>query len=176
MSGSQEIMSNCVAVRVCVLQDTKDGKIELDADAADKIKITREDFLLALENDIKPAFGHSEETLKEAIPNGIIMWGHSVDRVLNDGRLMIQQTKTSELTPIVSILIEGWSALIPCWFSQDDSAVFALFSDVYVDYDIVYLCLMSATTDWLSSLRNSVSRILILFASARLTIFPLSVS
>ena len=93
------------------LQEKKDtskgGKIELDVDAADKIKVTREDFMLALENDIKPAFGYNTDTLKESIPNGIIQWGQSVDRVIEDGRLMIQQTKESELTPIVSFLIEG---------------------------------------------------------------------
>ncbi|XP_075245181.1 vesicle-fusing ATPase-like isoform X2 [Convolutriloba macropyga] len=83
------------------------GKIELDADAADKIKICREDFMLALENDIKPAFGYNSETLKESIPNGIIPWGLSVNRVLEDGRLMFKQVKESEATPIVTFLIQG---------------------------------------------------------------------
>ena len=65
--------------------------------------------MMALENDIKPAFGYNTDTLKESIPNGIIQWGQSVDRVMEDGRLMIKQTRQSEMTPIVSFLIEGKS-------------------------------------------------------------------
>ena len=44
---------------------------------------------------------------QESIPNGIIPWGLSVNRVLEDGRLMFKQVKESEATPIVTFLIQG---------------------------------------------------------------------
>lgn len=39
--------------------------------------------------------------------NGIIKWGDPVTRVLEDGELLVQQTKNSERTPLVSVLLEG---------------------------------------------------------------------
>ncbi len=35
------------------------------------------------------------------------MWGQSVTDVLEEGQLRIRQTINSEMTPLVSILIEG---------------------------------------------------------------------
>lgn len=39
--------------------------------------------------------------------NGIIKWGDPVTRVLEDGELLVQQTKNSDRTPLVSVLLEG---------------------------------------------------------------------
>jgi len=39
--------------------------------------------------------------------NGIIRWGDPVSAVLEDGELLVQQTKNSERTPLVSVLLEG---------------------------------------------------------------------
>lgn len=39
--------------------------------------------------------------------NGIIKWGDPVTRVLDDGELLVQQTKNSDRTPLVSVLLEG---------------------------------------------------------------------
>lgn len=39
--------------------------------------------------------------------NGIIKWGDPVTRVLEDGELLVQQTKNSDRTPLVSMLLEG---------------------------------------------------------------------
>ena len=39
--------------------------------------------------------------------NGIIKWGDPVPRVLEDGELLVQQTKNSDRTPLVSVLLEG---------------------------------------------------------------------
>jgi vesicle-fusing ATPase len=38
-------------------------KVEIDSEAAEKLCVTRADFLHALENDVKPAFGSSQDTL-----------------------------------------------------------------------------------------------------------------
>ncbi|CAF0927818.1 unnamed protein product [Rotaria sordida] len=86
----------------------KAGKhVEIDPDAADKLRICRADFMHALENDIKPAFGISKEEFDSYISNGIIIWGQPVTDVLEEGQLRIRQTVKSEMTPLVSILIEG---------------------------------------------------------------------
>lgn len=39
--------------------------------------------------------------------NGIIRWGDAVSAVLKDGELLVQQTKNSDCTPLVSVLLEG---------------------------------------------------------------------
>ena len=61
----------------------------------------------ALANDIKPAFGISTEEFESFIRNGIINWGQAVKDVLEEGMLRINQAKQSEMTPLVSILLEG---------------------------------------------------------------------
>ena len=39
--------------------------------------------------------------------NGIINWGSPVQRVLEDGDLLISQAKLSERTPLVTVCLEG---------------------------------------------------------------------
>lgn len=39
--------------------------------------------------------------------NGIIKWGDPVTRILDDGELLVQQTKNSDRTPLVAVLLEG---------------------------------------------------------------------
>jgi vesicle-fusing ATPase len=82
-------------------------KVEIDPEAADKLQVCRADFMHAFENDIKPAFGVSKEEFDSYISNGIILWGQPVTDVLEEGQLRIRQTIKSEMTPLVSILIEG---------------------------------------------------------------------
>ncbi|KAM6174841.1 vesicle-fusing ATPase isoform 2-T2 [Erethizon dorsatum] len=82
-------------------------KVEVDMEKAESLKVTRGDFLASLENDIKPAFGTNQEDYASYIMNGIIKWGDPVTRVLDDGELLVQQTKNSDRTPLVSVLLEG---------------------------------------------------------------------
>ncbi|CAH1249305.1 vesicle-fusing ATPase-like [Branchiostoma lanceolatum] len=83
------------------------NKVEVDPEAAEKVMVSKNDFLNALENDIKPAFGHQAEVFESYIQNDIISWGDPVHRVLDDGKLLVEQTKVSEKTPLVSVLLEG---------------------------------------------------------------------
>jgi len=53
------------------------------------------------------AFGTNQEDYASYIMNGIIKWGDPVTRVLDDGELLVQQTKNSDRTPLVSVLLEG---------------------------------------------------------------------
>ena len=53
------------------------------------------------------AFGSSKEEFEKYIANGIINWGSPVQRVLEDGDLLISQAKSSERTPMVTLCLEG---------------------------------------------------------------------
>ncbi|KAK9530043.1 hypothetical protein VZT92_011579 [Zoarces viviparus] len=81
--------------------------VEVNTETAEKLQVSRLDFMTSLNNDIKPAFGTNQEDYASYIMNGIIRWGHPVSAVLEDGELLVQQTKNSERTPLVSVLLEG---------------------------------------------------------------------
>ncbi|KAK7112888.1 vesicle-fusing ATPase-like isoform X2 [Littorina saxatilis] len=81
--------------------------VEVDPDAIEKLRINRTDFIHALQNDIKPAFGSSKEALETYLANGVINWGEPVTRVLEDGDLIVSQTRSSDRTPLVTMLLEG---------------------------------------------------------------------
>ncbi|KAM9715486.1 vesicle-fusing ATPase-like [Menidia menidia] len=81
--------------------------VEVDVQTADKLQVNRRDFIDSLNNDIKPAFGTNQEDYASYIMNGIIRWGDPVSMALEDGELLVQQTKNSARTPLVSVLLEG---------------------------------------------------------------------
>ncbi|KAJ0058033.1 hypothetical protein NL108_007267 [Boleophthalmus pectinirostris] len=60
----------------------------------------------AMNRHIK-AFGTNQEDYSSYIMNGIIKWGDPVTHVLDDGELLVQQTKNSDRTPLVAVLLEG---------------------------------------------------------------------
>ncbi|XP_065834902.1 vesicle-fusing ATPase-like [Oscarella lobularis] len=84
-----------------------DSKVRVDAKAAEEVKVFMDDFLRALEDDIKPAFGVSEEDLEKHLPNGVVSWGDPVVRILEDATLQVQQAKVSKKTPLLTVLLEG---------------------------------------------------------------------
>jgi len=83
------------------------NKVEVDPDASEKLQVCKEDFLHALEYDIKPAFGASAEALEHFLARGIITWGSSVSGILEDGTLLTQQARVADTFGLVSVLIEG---------------------------------------------------------------------
>ncbi|XP_035215516.1 vesicle-fusing ATPase 1-like [Stegodyphus dumicola] len=83
------------------------SKVEIDPDASEKIKVTRADFMHALEYDIKPAFGTSAEQVERLVAQGIINWGSPVAGILEDGELFIQQARSPDTRGLVSVLLEG---------------------------------------------------------------------
>ncbi|KAI5750413.1 hypothetical protein M8J76_015458 [Diaphorina citri] len=83
------------------------NKVEVDPQALEKLCITRADFLHALETDIKPAFGSSDESLEHFLSRGILNWGTPVQECLEAGRIFIQQSKDTESSGLVSVLLEG---------------------------------------------------------------------
>ncbi|KAJ3121172.1 transport between ER and Golgi ATPase protein, partial [Nowakowskiella sp. JEL0407] len=72
----------------------------------ENMHVTRSDFMRALD-EVKPAFGISDAELQQCILNGIIKYSDKVQRVLNDGRLFVEQVRNSERTPLVSVLLHG---------------------------------------------------------------------
>ncbi|KAI9017073.1 P-loop containing nucleoside triphosphate hydrolase protein [Gaertneriomyces semiglobifer] len=72
----------------------------------DKLKVSRDDFLLSLD-EVHPSFGVSEMELKQCVANGIIKFGEHIERILSDGQLFIEQVRHSKRTPLVSVLVHG---------------------------------------------------------------------
>ncbi|KAF5295350.1 hypothetical protein FQR65_LT01540 [Abscondita terminalis] len=83
------------------------SKVEIDPDAIEKLLVCRSDFLHALDNDIKPAFGSAMEILDQFLARGIFNWGPPVTSLLEDGRLFIQQARSTDTSGLVSVLLEG---------------------------------------------------------------------
>uniref|UniRef100_A0A7N6AZV5 Vesicle-fusing ATPase n=1 Tax=Anabas testudineus TaxID=64144 RepID=A0A7N6AZV5_ANATE len=81
--------------------------VEVNTETAERLQVSRVDFMASLNNDIKPAFGTNQEDYASYIMNGIIRWGDPVSAVLQDGELLVKQTKDSDRTPLVSVLLEG---------------------------------------------------------------------
>ena len=83
------------------------SKVEIDPDAAENLMICMADFRYALENDVKPAFGASQEILESYLSKGITIWGQPVEDVIEDGQLLIRTASRSAGTHLVSMLLEG---------------------------------------------------------------------
>ncbi|XP_055869849.1 vesicle-fusing ATPase-like [Biomphalaria glabrata] len=83
------------------------SKVEVDTEAIERLKITRADFLHALQHDIKPAFGSSKEELDVFVNQGILSWGEPVSRVLSDGELVVSQIRNSDQISLMTLLLEG---------------------------------------------------------------------
>ncbi|KZP00226.1 AAA-domain-containing protein [Calocera viscosa TUFC12733] len=76
------------------------------AEDINDLRVNRSDFMHALD-EVHPMYGISEEELTSVVQNGIIHFDAVVDEILNDGRLFIEQVRTSERTPLVSLLLHG---------------------------------------------------------------------
>lgn len=83
------------------------SKVEVDPEAMEKLLVNRADFMHALENDVRPAFGTAAEALDTFLTRGIINWGNPVKNILEDGMLYIQQAQAPEGAGLVSVLLEG---------------------------------------------------------------------
>ncbi|KAL9713092.1 transport between ER and Golgi ATPase protein [Leucoagaricus gongylophorus] len=84
----------------------KVGTVAGISDDVDNLKVNMNDFMNALE-EVHPAFGVSEEELDQVVQNGIIHFDNSVDEMLRSGRLLAEQVRSSQRTPLVSTLLHG---------------------------------------------------------------------
>lgn len=84
----------------------KVGTVAGISDDIENMKVNRNDFLKALE-EVKPAFGFSEEELEGAMSAGILHFSPYIENILKDGRLFVDFVRTSETTSLLSVLLHG---------------------------------------------------------------------
>ena len=64
LAKDNKMVTNHNALKLAFRLVKANQKVEIDPDAAEKLVVVRADFLHALANDVKPAFGASEEVLQ----------------------------------------------------------------------------------------------------------------
>ena len=84
----------------------KVGTVAGVADDIETMKVNRGDFMKALD-EVKPAFGVSEEELENAIDRGILQYSESIPRILKEGRSFVTQIRSSPTTSLLSVLLYG---------------------------------------------------------------------
>lgn len=70
------------------------------------MKVNRSDFHNALD-EVKPAFGVSEEELSSRIQYGVIHFSESISDIMREGELFVKQVGQAEATPLFSVLLHG---------------------------------------------------------------------
>lgn len=70
------------------------------------MKVGRQDFLNAL-NEVKPAFGTDDAELEDATPYGIIPFSPSINAILNDGMLYVENVRQQERVRHTAVLLHG---------------------------------------------------------------------
>ena len=84
----------------------KVGTVAGVADDVDKITVNRDDFEHAFD-DVKPAFGVSEDEMQRCLRGGIIHFSPSIDNILNEASLIVQQVQEPDSTPLFSAIMHG---------------------------------------------------------------------
>ncbi|CAL2030229.1 unnamed protein product [Caenorhabditis brenneri] len=83
------------------------GKAQADPDAIEKLVVNSGDFDYALENDVKPAFGRSDESLNRFLARGMILWGPEVTQILDEGSLLAETVKNPESIGFRTAVLAG---------------------------------------------------------------------
>lgn len=78
-------------------------------DDSENLKVSREDFLNALD-EVKPAFGVSEDELQEALVYGIIHFSPGIQSVINDGLVHVESVRRADQVGHLSVLLHGPAA------------------------------------------------------------------
>lgn len=94
------------ALSYAFTRHTKLGDVTGVSGNPQDVMLTRADFMKALE-DVKPAFGVSEEELSGASPYGIIDYSPHIQSILSTGLSFVQAVRTSEKSPLFSVLVHG---------------------------------------------------------------------
>lgn len=84
----------------------KVGTVAGVSDDIENMKVNRGDFMKALD-EVKPAFGVSEEELESAMAAGILHYSPYIENILKDGRLFVDLVKNSATTSLLSVLLHG---------------------------------------------------------------------
>ncbi|RDL41279.1 p-loop containing nucleoside triphosphate hydrolase [Venustampulla echinocandica] len=84
----------------------KVGTVAGVSDDIENMKVNRADFLNALE-EVKPAFGVSEEQLETAMKHGIVHFSPNIDNILSQGALAVDYVKSAPEASLLSVLLHG---------------------------------------------------------------------
>lgn len=84
----------------------KVGTVAGVADDVDKITVNWDDFEHAFD-DVKPAFGVSQDEIQAVLRGGIIRFSPFIDNILNEGSLIVQQVQEPDSTPLFSAILHG---------------------------------------------------------------------
>ena len=84
----------------------KVGTVAGVANDVDIITVNRDDFEHAFD-DVKPAFGVSEDEMQRCLRGGIIHFSPSIDNILNEANLIVQQVQEPDSTPLFSAIMHG---------------------------------------------------------------------
>lgn len=94
------------ATSYALSRHVKVGTVAGVADDVDKITVNRDDFEHAFD-DVQPAFGVSGDQMQSLLRGGIIHFSPFIDNILNEGRLIVQQVKEPDSTPLFSAILHG---------------------------------------------------------------------
>jgi len=94
------------ATSYALSRHVKVGTVAGVADDVDKITVNRDDFEHAFD-DVQPAFGVSGEQMQTLLRGGIIHFSPFIDNILNEGRLIVQQVRQPDSTPLFSAILHG---------------------------------------------------------------------
>jgi len=81
--------------------------VQVDPDAIEKFAVGKDDFDYALEHDVKPAFGHSDEQMDRLLGGDFISWDTIVSDILRQGQLLVAQTLNPDSSGFVQALLTG---------------------------------------------------------------------
>ena len=84
----------------------KVGTIAGVSNDVEDLKVVRDDFMNALD-EVKSAFGVSEEELESAMRAGILHFSPHIDNILKDGSMFVDLVKSSPTEPLLSVLLHG---------------------------------------------------------------------
>ncbi|BFZ56944.1 transport between ER and Golgi ATPase protein [Savitreella phatthalungensis] len=84
----------------------KGGTVAAFEKGIENMQVRRVDFMHALD-EVRPAFGVSEEELESVVQSGIIDYAPLVGEILKEGSLFVNQVRKSARTPLVSVLMYG---------------------------------------------------------------------
>lgn len=94
------------ATSYALSRHVKVGTVAGVSDDLDKITVNRDDFEHAFD-DVQPAFGVSADEMSRLMRGGIIHFSPSIKNILDEGRLIVQQVREPESTPLFSAILHG---------------------------------------------------------------------
>ena len=84
----------------------KVGSMAAVSDDIENMTVNRDDFSHAFD-DVKPAFGVSEDELQRCIQGGIMPFSAFIGDIIQEGQVIVQQVRAEGSTPLYSAVLHG---------------------------------------------------------------------